>query len=105
MDGRKRSSSFAITFNHVEWDKTCFGEWLLAGELAKRICICEESHHPPLDPLTGLLPDGEAGRHHHVFVEFIDKYFLTEVRDICIRFLGDEEDRSINIQVNIFLTI
>lgn len=99
MSGRQRSHSFAITFNHVEWSKTCFGQWCVDAGLVKRICVAEEKYHPALDPDSGELMNEPTDRHHHVFVEFIDKYFLPEVRDLCIQFLCEEEDRSVNVQV------
>lgn len=102
MEGRKRNSCFAITFNHVEWDKTCFGEWLLAGGLAKRIVVAQEDHHSALDPLSGELMNDEPGRHQHSFVEFSERYFLREIRDIILEFLCGEE-RSFDIQVTMFI--
>lgn len=99
MSGRKRSHVFAITFNHVEWDKTCFGEWLIAGDLAVRIAVGEEKHSSQLDPLTGELVDTPVSYHHHCYVEFVDKYFLPEVRELVLEFLGQEDQRSINVQV------
>lgn len=99
MAGRKRSSAFAITLNHVEWDKTCFGEFMLAGDLVRRICVAEEKHHPPLDPLSGELLDNCVSKHHHVFVEFVEKYFLPEVREMVVQFLCEEE-HSFDIQVS-----
>lgn len=101
MSGRQRSSSFSITFNHVEWSKSCFGSWLVNGDLIKRCCISEEAYHPPLDSEAGELMNEPNGRHHHAFVEFKDKYFLPEVRAIIIEFLCGEEDWSLNIEVNI----
>lgn len=102
MSGRKRSRVFAITFNHVEWDKTCFGEWLVNAGLSNRVCIGEEKHSSQLDPLTGEYIDIPASFHHHCYVEFIEPHFLPEVRDVVLEFLGQEDQRSINIQVGRF---
>lgn len=99
MNGRKRSSSFAITLNHVDFDKTCFGSWCVNGDLVKRLVVAQESHHSALNPESGELMNEDAGKHQHIFVEFKEKYFLTEVHSIVYEFLGGEEDRSINVQV------
>lgn len=100
MSGRQRSSSFAITLTHVDFDKTCFGLWCVNGGLSKRICVAEEDHHPPLDPITGELMNEPVDKHHHIYVEFEEKYFLPEVRDVVVEFLCGEEHRSINVQVS-----
>lgn len=98
MAGRKRSSCFIVTINHVEWGKDCLAEFLLATDDIKRLAIGEEPHNPPLDCITGE-PSSVVGKHHHVFVEFIEKYFLPEVRSMFEEFLGGEE-HSIDIQVS-----
>lgn len=99
MSGRKRSHCFAITINHVQWSKSCLFEFLMASGEIKRLGIGEEKHHPPIDPETGLAPE-EDGRHHHIFVEFSEKYFLTEVRAIFEEFLG-HEPWSFDVQVRL----
>lgn len=104
MSGRKRSHCFAITFNHVEWTKDCFGEFLRADNLVKRLAIGEEVHHGPLDPLTGQPDDTNHGIHHHVFVEFEDKYFLTEVHDVVQLFLGQEDERISSFDVQVWVS-
>lgn len=95
------SSCFAVTFNHVEWTKDCFAEFILASDDVQRLAIAQEEHHPPLDCITGEAPP-PAGYHHHVFIEFITPKYLEEVRNICAEFLGDEP-RSVNVQVGVLL--
>jgi len=97
MDSRKRSSCFAITLNHVDFDKSCLGEYWSAAGLFRRFACGEEDYHPPLD-INGELSMGDHGKHHHIFVEFIDKYFLSDVREMVIEFYGGDGDRSIDIQ-------
>ena len=98
MSGRKRSSCFAITLNHVEFDKTCLGVYWSSAGLIRRFAAGEEAYHPPLNPITGDVEDDIGGRHQHIFVEFVEKYFLLEVRDMVIEFLGGDEERSIDVQ-------
>lgn len=98
MAGRKRSSCFAVTINHVEWGKDALGIFLEATGDIRRLAIGEEAHHPPLDCITGEVVSDNGGFHHHVFVEFKEKYFLSEVRSIFEEFLGGEP-HSIDIQV------
>jgi len=105
MSGRKRSSSFAITLTHVDFDKTCFGSWCVNGGLSKRICVAEEVHHPPLDPISAELMQEVPEKHHHIYVEFEEKYFLPEVRDLIIEFLCGDDSRSINVQVRSYSNI
>lgn len=103
MSGRKRSHNFAITINHVQWSKSCLGEYMVASETCKRLAIGEEPHHINIDCDTGLPVDTDPpGVHHHIFVELLDSYFLPEVRDIFVDFLGGEE-YSLNIQVSAVL--
>ncbi len=100
MSGRKRGHNFAVTINHVEWKKSCLGVYLEASELFKRFAIGEEAHNPPLDPDTGKVVEGDlGGYHHHIFLEFIEPYYLVEVREIFDDFFGGEA-WSINIQVS-----
>jgi len=99
MSGRKRSSAFSITINHVEWSKSCLSEFLMASDDIRRLVISEETHHPPADCDTGIVPE-TTERHHHVFVEFKEKYFLDEVRAIFEEFLG-QEPWSFDVQVRI----
>lgn len=99
MSGRKRSSCFAVTINHVEWGKDCLAEYLLAGDCVRRLAIGCEPHHPPLDCMTGEVPESN-GFHHHIFVEFKEKYFLEEVRRIFEEFLGGEP-WSFDVQVSV----
>lgn len=100
MLGRKRSHNFAITINHVTWSKSCLGEYMVASETCKRLAIGEEQHHPIIDCDSGLpITSDLSGHHHHIFVELLDSYFLSEVRDIIVDFLGGEE-YSIDIQVS-----
>jgi len=85
--------------NHVNWSKTCFGEYMVSSCLVKRCAIGEEEYHPPLDFETGDVIDcGSQGVHHHAFVEFIDGYGLVDVRAMVDEFLGGEQ-YSIDIQV------
>lgn len=104
MSGRKRSSCFAVTINHVEWGKDALGVFLEATEDIKRLAIGQEIHHPPLDCITGEVVNDNGGFHHHIFVEFKEKYFLSEVRNIFEEFLGGEP-HSIDIQVGMQLII
>lgn len=97
MAGRKRSHCFAITLNHVDYDKTCLGEYWRCGDLIDRFACGEEHYNPPLDPLTGEADD-VVGRHHHIFVEFVDGYFLDEVRDMVVEFYGGDNGVSVDIQ-------
>lgn len=100
MSGRKRSHCFSITINHVEWSKKCFGEYMLADEgLVKRLAVGQEKHHPEFDCDTGAIIGDSDSFHHHIFIEFVDNYFLTEVRDLIVCFLGGE-DHSFDIQVS-----
>lgn len=92
----RASSCFAITFNHVEWTKDCFAEFILATDDVQRLAIAQEEHHPPLDCITGEAPEPN-GYHHHVFIEFITPKYLEQVRQYCAEFLGDEP-RSVNVQ-------
>lgn len=105
MSGRKRGHNFAITINNVEWSKTCFAEYFIASDIVKRLAVGEEKHHPSVDCDTGeVIDDGVVGRHHHIFVEFVEGFFLPEVRDLIVLFLGGEE-HSFDIQVRILLDI
>jgi len=98
MAGRKRSSCFIVTINHVEWTKDCVGEFFCAtGDIA-RLAVGEEPHNPPLDSNTGEAPEPD-GFHHHIFIEFKTKYYLPEVREMFEEFLG-HEPVSIDIQVS-----
>lgn len=98
-DSRKTSHNFAITMNHVSWSKTCFGEFFVASCLVRRLAVGEEEYHPPLDFETGDVVDcGPQGVHHHAFIEFIDGYSLSSVRDMVEEFIGGEQ-LSIDIQV------
>lgn len=99
MAGRNRSHCFSVTINHVEWTKDCLAEFLTASGDIKRLAIGEEVHHPPLDCVTGELVPGDHGFHHHIFVEFKERYFLTEVRAIFEEFLG-QEPWSFDVQVS-----
>ena len=95
----KRSACFAITFTHVSWCKDALGEFLTAGNLVQRLAIGEEPHHPPLDCLTGEIPDGDFGRHHHCFVEFKEKYLFKEVQEIIGEFLEHNNEHGYDLQV------
>lgn len=97
MDGRKRSSCFAITINHIDWTKDCVAEYFTATGDINRLVVAEEFYHPPLDCVTGE-PVESNERHNHIFVEFKEKYFCTEVRTMVEDFVGGE-DFLINIQV------
>jgi hypothetical protein len=90
MAGRKRSRSFAITFNHINWSKTAFGDYLTAANIIKSYCCAEESHHPALDPETGKIMNVQTSKHHHIYLETQEKYFLTEIKDIVDLFIGNE---------------
>lgn len=98
MSGRKRSHCFFLTINHVEWSKSSFGEWLLAAELASEFAIGEEEYHPALNPDTGLPSSDPVGRHHHIYIKFIEGYRYEEVQEIISEFLGGEV-YSFNLQV------
>lgn len=89
-DRRKRSHNFAITLNHVEWDKSCFGEFMIAGGNVKRLAVGEEQYHPPLDWSSGEAVEVSGGGvHHHIFVEFIDGFYLSDVREMVVEFLDN----------------
>lgn len=105
MAGRKRGHNFAITINHVEWSKLCFGEYFVASGIVKRLAVGEEKHHPEINCETGeVIEDGVTAVHHHIFVEFNEGFFLPEVRDLIVLFLGGEE-HSFDIQVRRYLDI
>lgn len=85
--------------NHVVWSKSCFGEFLVASDLVRRMAIGEEEYHPPLDCESGeAVSVDNPGVHHHIFVEFIDGYLLSDVRGMVIEFLSGGE-YSVDIQV------
>lgn len=78
MSGRKRSCNFAITINNISWSKRdLFDYWSIDLKI-KRFACGAESYHKPLDCDT-------------------DKYFLSEVRDLLMVFIGDE-GHSVDVQ-------
>ena len=87
MAGRIRSKCFAITLNHVEWDKTCFIDFLMSDDLIEAGACGQEPHHPPLDPHTGEPVLEDPKFHQHIFIRFFNRYFLTEIRTMIEEFL------------------
>ncbi|CAF3893028.1 unnamed protein product, partial [Rotaria sp. Silwood1] len=70
---------------------TCLAEFWTADNLVNRLAIGEEAYHPPLNCDTGEIEElVDPGHHHHIFVDFVDKYFLDEVREVLMVFLGGE---------------
>jgi hypothetical protein len=97
-EGRKGSTCFLITFNHITWDKDAFPIYLLADDLISAAAVCQEKYHPPLDCLTGLPQVGDFGFHHHCFIRFKENVKLSRVRFYVDSFLGGEP-LSVDIQV------
>lgn len=98
-DSRKRSHNFAITINHVNWTKSCPGEYFTASGMVQRMAVGEEEYHPPLDSETGEAVERDSnGFHHHIFIQFIDGFSLSEVREMVVEFI-DNGEYSIDVQV------
>ncbi len=92
----KRSSCFAITIGPVDWSKSSLGDYLRNDNLCSRIAIGREPYHPPLDAESGEPSDQPVGFHHHMFIMTIEKFLLSEIRDILMTFIGDYQC-SLNI--------
>ena len=76
---RKRSSCFALTINHVSFDRTCLGDYLRSDNLVQEFVCGQEEYSQALDPLTGDPIDGVTSYHHHYFIRFVESYGLDEV--------------------------
>lgn len=97
MSGRKRSHVFAVTLNNVDWKKDALFNYLVLGLEITRFACGEEHYHKPLDSLTGEPSDEPEGRHHHILLETKESFFLTEIRELMVVFIGDDE-HSIDVQ-------
>jgi hypothetical protein len=69
-----------------------------AVELVKSYACGEETYHLPLDPITGLPNNQTIVHRHHVFLETTEKFYLTELREMIMEFLGQDETKSFDVQ-------
>lgn len=83
------SHEFAITLNHVTWEKSFTGWWFSSCPNVSDLCVAEETYHPPLDCDSGEPVDCEPGKHHHVYVKFIDGLSLPDVQAIVATLMDD----------------
>jgi len=65
-----------------------------AVELVKSYACGEETYHLPLDPITGLPNNQTIVHRHHVFLETTEKFYLTELSEMIMEFLGQDETKS-----------